>query len=650
MEYPSVLLLIARSIARTHGVKSLFSGVSVSVDEAERVGLIGPNGAGKSTLLKILAGLETPDEGRVEVARGRSVIYVPQLDRFPEGATALGAVAAAAQEAPAHAAGHRDPHEAEVLAEMVLARVGFERHQADAPAATLSGGWRKRLALACALAGAGGSPDVLLLDEPTNHLDLEGIRWLEELLLRRGAGAGASAGMASVFVTHDRRFLQSVATRIVELSDAYPGGTLSVEGGYDEFVRRRAEFLAGQARAEDVLANQVRRDQAWLARGAQARRTKAKGRIEQSGERQEELAQLRGRNAAAAGASAAVDFNATARRTRKLISVTGASAAMGGRTLFREVTLVLGPGQRLGLLGANGSGKTTFIRMLTGELAPASGSVTRADPPPRVAIFHQQRPVFPPQTLLRDALSSTGDEVQYLGASMHVSGWARRFLFRDDQLDQPVSALSGGELARVHIANIMLKPADVLILDEPTNDLDIPTLEVLEEAIDAFPGAVVLVTHDRALLERLATEILVLGGPGGATALVASLPQALSALDEFSASAGAGSPSAPGGRGGPEGVRTLEPSTASSPASPPAKPGRRRLSFNEQREFDSIEARILKAEEAAREAERRVSLPEVIADHARMARACRELEELQTSIQAMYARWAELEARMTGPA
>ncbi|MBX3352941.1 MAG: ABC-F family ATP-binding cassette domain-containing protein [Phycisphaeraceae bacterium] len=614
------MLLSAREIAKTHGLRTLFHGVSLSVAQGDRVGLIGPNGAGKSTLLKLLAGQDTPDEGSIVVAKGVRAVYVPQQDLFPDDQPAREAVIGASL----RSGGAHERHEAEVLADMILDRLSFDEKHASAKAGALSGGWRKRLSIACALGASGGEPDVLLLDEPTNHLDLDGIRWLEDLLMRP---AGGTQGFASVFVTHDRAFLERVATRIVELSAAYPQGTFSAEGNYTEFLRRKSDFLDGQAKAQQTLANQVRQDLAWLSRGPKARGTKAKGRINASYERIDELSELRTRNQVAAGAAAKVDFNSTDRRTKKLIVAKGVSKALGGRTLFRDVDLTLGVGDCLGLLGPNGSGKTTLIRVLTGELAPDTGAVTRCEPAPKVAVFSQHRREFAPETLLRDALSPDSDRVYFRGLPMHITAWSRRFLFRDEQLAQPVKTLSGGELARIHIARIMLEPADVLVLDEPTNDLDIPTLETLEEALEDFPGAIILVTHDRAMLDRLATDIVALDGEGG-SGIFATLEQALAAQAARE-----------------QATRAIaEPSRA--PAAPQrAAPTKKKLSYNEQREYDSIEQRIAQAEAEAAKAEARLAEPAILASREKMEAACAALDEAQSRVAALYARWEELEAK-----
>ncbi|HVU65378.1 MAG TPA: ABC-F family ATP-binding cassette domain-containing protein, partial [Phycisphaerales bacterium] len=592
-------------------------------------------------LLKLLAGVEGSmgehalDAGTITAAKGLKAVYVPQVDEFgPDGSITARQVVTEAAMAGGIAAGVHDHHEAEMVGEMILSRIGFDEIHAAAAANSLSGGWRKRLSIARALAACGGEPDLLMLDEPTNHLDLEGIDWLEELLLHPPTGNRSAGTFASVFVTHDRVFLENVATRVVELSAAYPEGTLSVKGNYTEFLRRKQEFLAGQARAQQALAQQVKKDLDWLSRKPEARRTKSKSKIFASYDRQDDLAELKARNAAAGASGARVDFTGTGRKTNKFISATGLARAMGDppRTLFKDVDIALGAGDCLGLLGPNGSGKTTLIRVLTGELAPDAGTIKVCDPPPRVVVFSQHRREFDPAMPLQEALCPVSDRVVFQGQSMHITGWSRRFLFRDEQLLQPVGSLSGGELARVHIARIMLEPADVLVLDEPTNDLDIPTLQVLEEALEDFPGALVLVTHDRAMLGRLATEVLWLDGKGGAR-MFAHLDQALAAQAELEKAAMAA-------------MRKAS-AAAQSPGATPAPPAqKKKLSYNEQREFDSMEQRIHDAEAAAAKAEQRVNDPAVMADHVKMTEACSALESAQALVAKLYARWEELEAKV----
>ena len=613
------MLLHARNISKTHSVRTLFAGISIRVDQGDRIGVIGPNGVGKSTLLKILAGQDQPDTGQILTPSAVSSVYIPQVDHFDEGITVFDAVLA---RAPHHAANHLDP---QTIAQIALSRVGFEKNQWAVQASMLSGGWSKRLSSACALASCSNEPDLILLDEPTNHLDLAGIAWLEAFLAAR---IGGQLAYASVFVTHDRRFLEQVATRIIELSDAYPGGMLSVDGNYTEFVRRRAEFIDGQAKAAQSLANEVRRDDVWLSRGAQGRQTKQKKQIDASADRRAQLGELKARNEAATNTGAKVEFASTDRQTKKLIAAMGISKAFGDNKLFTNLDLVLGFGDCVGLLGANGSGKTTLIKVLTGELTPDSGQIRYADPMPRIVVFSQHRQDFPPSTPLSQALCPVSDRVEFRGRTMHVKSWARRFLFRDDQLAQPVGSLSGGELARVHIARIMLEPADVLVLDEPTNDLDIPTLELLEESLADFPGAVILVTHDRMMLEKRSTRIVVLDGTGHQQTCP-SLEQAIRVLNhQADAQSQPNASKAHQEKAGK--VRNTNKS--------------KKLSYKDQRELDSIEEKIMEADERIELAQAALSDPKVLADHEKMTKACQALDEAQAESARLYARWDELES------
>ncbi|MDB5320714.1 MAG: ABC-type transport system, ATPase component [Phycisphaerales bacterium] len=602
------VLLKTDSISKSFGPRALFRGISLSLDDQQHVGLIGPNGAGKSTLLKIIAGLEHEDTGSIETRRQIRIAYLAQEDVFPPGLRIEQAVVMGLPDDD-----HRDEHEKSLEAQILLTRLGFTDF--DGPVDVLSGGWRKRLALARELIK---QPDLLLLDEPTNHLDLEGIIWLEKFLQQ--------SRFACLLISHDRYFLEKVADRIIELNGAYPDGYLSINGSYSAFLEKREEFLAAQAAREQSLASTVRREIEWLKRGAKARTTKAKGRIQQAAVMMADLADLKTRNNL--GGSVDIDFDASGRQTRKLIALKGVSKSLGDRPLFRDLSLVLAPGATLGLLGPNGSGKSTLLKLLKGELEPDSGTITRAAEL-RVVSFDQTRASLDPALPLRRALAPHGDKLFHQGAELHVSSYAKRFLFRPEQLDMPLGNLSGGEQSRVLIARMMLQPADVLLLDEPTNDLDIPSLEVLEESLESFPGAIVLVTHDRYLLDRLASDLLALDGKGGAN-LYADLSQWEAA------------------QGKP--VTDAAAKTAAKPAPGAAKenknpPGLKRLNWNEQREWEQIEAKLSDAEAALEKAHREMDDPTVLADRTRLAAACALVETTQLEVQRLYARWEELEAK-----
>jgi len=598
------LLLSAQNLTKSYGARPLFADLGLDLRAGERIGLIGPNGAGKSTLLKILAGIEEPDTGDRSMRRGVRIGYLPQDDIFPPGLTAREVILAGLTD------GSLEDHERETQAAITLTQVGFEDH--DQLATAMSGGWRKRLAVARELAR---KPDFLLLDEPTNHLDLPGIIWLERLL--RAAPFGYLAA------THDRAFLRAVADEILEVSRVYPGGAFRISGGYDDFADQRDEFLEGQAKQQAAVANQVRRETEWLGHKAQARTRKASSRIEAAGKRREELQELKYRTAAAGAAG--IDFVGTGRQTRKLLTATGISKSLGGRPLFAGLDLLLSPGMKLGLLGANGSGKSTLLRVLAGQLPPDEGTVVRAEGL-RSVVFEQGRGALDLSLSLRKALCPNGETVTYGGGQLHVAAWAQRFLFRAEQLNLEMSALSGGEQARVRIAQLMLQPADLLFLDEPTNDLDIPSLEVLEESLADFPGAVVLVTHDRDLMDRLCTEVIGLDGQGTASPY-GSVQQWLTAHERAVALA----------------AKPVATAKSASVAGPKLK----KMSFKEQQELEKIEAAITAAEATVALREADVASAST-AGHATLTQACKLLEEAQAVVEKLYARWQELEAKRSG--
>ena len=600
------MLLSAVDLAKSYGPRPLFDGLSVELRAGERVGLIGPNGAGKSTLLKILAGSEDPDGGTRTARRGVRVGYLSQDDTFAPGQTAHGALMAAL------ANDNLEDHERETRTAITLTQVGFDDF--DVPADTLSGGWKKRLALACELVR---EPDLLLMDEPTNHLDLPGVVWLERLL--------RAAPFAYLVATHDRAFLRAVADEILEVSRVYPGGSFRVAGAFDDFADKRDAFLEAQARMRDAVANQVRKETEWLGRKESAQRRKSRSRIGEAADRRAELSELNYRTAAAN--TAGIDFAGTGRQTKKLLAAAGIGKSLGDRPLFGDLDLLLAPGTRLGLLGANGSGKSTLLKVLAGDAEPDAGTVTRAEGL-RVVTFEQGRAALDLSVPLRTALSPNSDQVTFNGRQLHVGGWAQRFLFRPDQLDVEVSALSGGERARVRIAQLMLKPADLLLLDEPTNDLDIPSLEALEDSLEEFPGAVVLVTHDRDLMDRLCTEVIGLDGKGG-SAKYGSVGQWLAAYDRATEAA--------------------KPAPAAKKAAAPAVAKPKKLSYKEQQEWEGIEAAILAAEGEVAAREEEVTRA-TGGNHQALTAACAALEQAQATVEKLFTRWQELEAKRGGSA
>ena len=599
------LLLSGQDLAKAFGAAPLFEGLSFGIFEGDHIGLVGPNGSGKTSLLKILAGLEPPSSGTRSVRKRLRIGYVPQDPVFAADATVGSALHEAAGEAEA------DPHEREGRIAVAMGKAGFE--DADQAVATLSGGWKKRLSIACALAR---EPELLLLDEPTNHLDVQGILWLEELLRRETE--------AFVAVSHDRYFLESVAGRMIELNRAFAAGIFEARGTYSAYLEKKDELLANQASYQESLRNRVRGELEWLSRKAKARTRKAQARIDSAGRMIGELADLDGRSRTA---GVGIAFAGTDRKTKRLLTAKSLTKRFGGRTLVRDLDLVLSPGMRIGLLGNNGSGKTTLLRMLAGQEPPDAGTVERA-PDLRVVVFDQHRERLSPNlSLMRTLAPAGGDSVIFNGRAIHVAGWAKRFLFRSEQLETPVGRLSGGEQARVVIARLMLEPADVLMLDEPTNDLDIPTLEVLEESLLEFPGALVLVTHDRYLLDRVSTALLALDGNGGI------VPYADYNQWEI------GQRSAPSARS--EAKRAAQAATGAPEADKPKK-----LGYREKREWEQMETRILEAERRVEKAQEAAADPAVATDHKALAERLKTLAGAQAAVEELYARWAELEQKV----
>ena len=589
-------ILNAQGITKQFGADPLLRNLSFTVEERARIGLIGPNGSGKSTLLGILAGQIDPDEGEVATRKRTRLSYVAQQSEFTPG-TSIKAVLEASLRGINAPAGEWEGRIGETLG-----RTGFEDFAADA--SRLSGGWRKRLAIAEALVQ---QPDVLLLDEPTNHLDLSGIDWLESLL--------NTATFACVVISHDRYFLENVCTETVELNRTYPEGLFRVSGNYSEFLQKKEAFLEAQAKRQDALSNRVRIEVDWLRRGPKARTTKSKARIDRAHELIGELADVSSRNRTA---TASIEFSATDRQTKRLVELDALQYGFAGRTLFAELNFVLTAGMRIGLVGPNGSGKTTLLKLLRGELTPLAGSVKRATAL-RTVYFDQNR-ILDPDVTLRRALAPDSDSVIYQDRVIHVASYASKFLFSGDQLNQPVGRLSGGERARVLIARLMLEPADLLLLDEPTNDLDIPTLEILEESLLEFRGALVLVTHDRYMLDRVSTTVLGLDGRGGASQFA----------DYSQWEAWQREPALPAGAAAPD-------KRVSS--------SKKKLSYMEAREYAGMEEKVTVAEERVARERDIVEDPAVATDATRLQAALKAMEEAQSDLDDLYTRWAELEAK-----
>lgn len=592
------LLIRCQELSKSFGSRRLFTDLSLSIFAGDRIGLIGPNGTGKSTLLKILAGVEYADSGEIAMNRGLKVGYVPQTSVFPdlkpeevlfnalEGDKTL------------------SDREKEALAQTWLNK--FDFRERDTLSSLLSGGWKKRLSIARELIS---SPDLLLLDEPTNHLDLEGMLWLEKFLAR--------ASVTYLLVSHDRYFLQNAANKIIELDTSYPKGVFAIDGSYGNFLEKKEAFLEGQLETQRSLASKARRELDWLRRSPKARTTKSKSRVEDAHELLNELSEVKQRNRKQ---RAEIDFTASDRDTRKLLVAKNIGKKIGERTLFHHLDFTLSPGTRIALMGPNGSGKTTLLRLLADESSPDQGTIKRAEDL-KVVYFDQHRTELPDTLTLREALSPNGDYVTYQGNPIHVNGWCKRFLFSPDVLDMRLAQLSGGERARIAIAHLMLQPADLLLLDEPTNDLDIPTLEILEESLLEFSGAVVLITHDRYMLDRVCNLFLSLGNPEQ-TDLYADYAQWEAATKETF------------------GVQKPKEKRVEVVAVPKQK-----LSYAEKKEYEEIEVKLAKLE--AEIAKLNISLgdPAVSEAPSRLQEICTAVALRETQVEQLYLRFMELDQK-----
>jgi ABC transport system ATP-binding/permease protein len=596
------VLLSARALKKSFGSRQLFDELSFSVNAGDRIGLIGPNGAGKSTLLSLLAGETEADGGEVVKKRGLRTAFLRQTPTFEQDHSVLDAIleGAAAEADPI-------PWALEVYSKVGLDSLG---KTPDTKVRELSGGWQKRTALARELAKR---PDVLLLDEPTNHLDIEAILWLETFLAR--------APFAVVTITHDRYFLQNVSNRILELDRRNFGGLLSVDGDYSKYLERKESILAVQQSREESLRNRLRRETEWLRRGAKARTTKQQARIQRAGDLKDEVQDLAEKNASG---TVRMSFGGTERKTKRLIEAKQIKKCRGPRTLFEKLDLFLGPGTRLGLLGPNGCGKSTLIRVLLGQEPADGGTVVRADNL-SVAYFEQNRESLDPQTSLLKTICPSGDHVKFQGRFLHVRSYLDRFLFAKEQSDLPVGRLSGGEQARLLIARLMLTESDVLVLDEPTNDLDISTLDVLQTCLEEFPGSVILVSHDRYFLDQVSNELLAFTPKAGEVQKFADLAQWETWRDAL----------AP-----PEKVSASPTPAATEPAKKKQK-----LGYKEARELETMESRIHETEAKLAALSAEAENPANATNAGRLSELYQQITATQAEIERLFERWQELESK-----
>jgi len=596
------------------GHHPLLDHADLSIQAGERIGLIGRNGAGKSSLLRLLSGQSEPDDGTIARASGLKVATVTQEPELDESGTLYDAVFG---QVDLESEDWQRPSRVRALIE----RLGLAP---DAPATGLSGGTRKRLALVRALAD---QPDLLLLDEPTNHLDFDGIAWLESIL-REGS-------FAVLFITHDRRFLDAVATRIVELDR---GKLLSFPGNFSAWQARRAQMLEAEklenARFDKLLAQ----EEVWIRKGVEARRTRNEGRVRRLERLRVERSERRER---VGNVSLAV---AEGQRSGKLVAeLEHVGKSFGDRQVVADYSTTVLRGDRIGLLGPNGAGKTTLLKLILGELAPDSGTV-RLGTNVSVAYFDQMRSQLDENATLAEVINPGSEWIEIGGQRKHVMSYLGDFLFSPARAGSPVSSLSGGERARLLLARLFARPANVLVLDEPTNDLDIETLELLEELLQDYTGTVLLVSHDRAFLDNVVTQTIASEGEGrwrdyvgGYDEWLAQRPAAPApVLGRVPAAdtAASGKAAAPSGQ----------------PAAPVAKPAKRaRLSSWEERELDGLPDAI--AANEAKQGELSAKLADGRLYHENPEEAARlnaELAALEADLEEKFARWEALEARRNG--
>jgi ATP-binding cassette subfamily F protein uup len=594
------VLVNVHDLHHSYSHRSLFEGLTFSVYEGEKIALIGQNGAGKSTLMKIMSGMIEPDGGKVARNRGIRVGYLPQAPEFDPEITVRDAIYAKIdQEGDWAAIG---------AAEEAMSRLGLKAGE-DRKMGSLSGGWKKKVALAHELAM---SPDLLLMDEPTNHLDVESIMWLEEWV--------KAAPIAVVIISHDRSFLQRTAKRVIEIDRRNPDGILSVEGGYNTFLQVKEDYIENQIAREASLKNVLRREVEWLGRGAKARSTKQKARIDRAGDLMDEVADLSSKTRSQ---SVTLEFDALERLPKKFAVLEGVSKSYGDLKLFSNLDLNITPRTRLGLMGRNGAGKSTLIRLIVGEEQADTGKIERSDRM-EPSYFEQSRETLDQKLTVKQTVCPEGETVEFQGRKMHVRGYLERFMFSGGQLDQSVSKLSGGEQARLLLARLMLRPANILILDEPTNDLDLQTLAILEDCLKDFPGAVILVTHDRSFMGEVCNQIL-------------AFPEMITfaEIDQWEKWF----------KDDQKKQALAAKNSKTEIKFQPKAAEKKKLSFKEQHEFDKMEGVIAEKEAKVAELEQKSMDPKISAHSTELNKVITEMAKFQHEVEQLYARWAELEAK-----
>jgi ATP-binding cassette subfamily F protein uup len=601
-------LISGNNLSLTLGGRTLFTGLGFSLAMGEKVGIIGANGVGKSSLCKMILGTLTPEKGQISKRKGLKIGYLSQTPEVVAGKSILETLIEASA----------DPHDWEnmALAHELFSKFGFEPAglSEDTQTEVLSGGWRKKLALATEIMK---KPDLLILDEPTNHLDVESILWLEDYLFE--------SDFTYLAITHDRAFLDSISNVIWEMDprNRSSNGILRVEGNYAAYCEIKEIQVAALQSTEKRMSNTLRRETEWLRRGPKARSTKQNARIERAYELQDEVADLK---ALTKTRKVGISFQTLEGTPKKLVEIKNLTKAFGGRTLLDNFNFTLERGQKLGLIGANGSGKSTLIKLIMGTEKPDKGEVIRADAL-KVAYFDQNRAHLDPKQNVLQSICPEGDYVKYQGNFVHARGYLERFLFGSDDLIKTVSKLSGGEQARLLIARLMLIDCNLLILDEPTNDLDIQTLNVLEDELRNYPGALIIVSHDRFFLDQVADFHLSIFD--GKITQFADVHQWERWMIKQNA----------------DPQTKAAPVLAKAQASTPAVSNAGKLKYSEKIELEKMESEIAKAEKELADLQEESLKTETASDALRMKAIYADMATTQEKIDTLYKRWSELDAR-----
>jgi ABC transport system ATP-binding/permease protein len=587
-------------IRMAYGHLPLLDDASLLIEAGERVCVIGRNGTGKSTLLQIIAGEITPDAGSVWRQPGLRIARLEQDVPLSTDRPVRDVVAGGFKDLT-----HVEDWHVDVSVDMVIDRLELP---GDAIVSTLSGGWRRRVLLARALVA---QPDMLLLDEPTNHLDIEAMTWLETFL--------ADYRGAVVFVTHDRAFLQRVATRIVELDR---GRLTSWPGDYATFLDKKDAWLANEQIQHEKFDKKLAQEEAWLRQGIKARRTRDEGRVKALMAMRKERAERRGQIG-----QVVLQAESTERSGQMVFEARSVSKSFEDRPVVRDASFRVIRRDRIGLIGPNGSGKTTLLRMLMGELEPDSGEVRRGTNV-QIAYYDQQREQLDPERTVFDTVGEGNDTVTVNGRTQHVHGYLRDFLFPPERALSPVKALSGGERNRLLLARLLTRPMNVLVLDEPTNDLDIETLELLESYLVEWPGTLLLVSHDRAFIDHVVTSTLVFEGDGRIQEYVGGYEDWLRQRSVRSAA-----------------VDNRETAQPSKPRDA-GNAAKKKLSFKEKREMEELPKTIQRLEAEQEQLRERIASPGFYKESPdAITGALARIDELKDSLHDAYARWDELDSR-----